>query len=75
MNFVGKWDFFCLFWLEMFTTDMTVYPCEQNQNRYENRLAPVNKSKCMFQKSDWFDRVTIQDLCERSLRWISWVIV
>ena len=51
----------------MFTTDTIVYPCEQNQNRYENRLAPVNTSKCMFQKSDWFDRVTIRDLCERSL--------
>ena len=22
----------------MFTTDTTVYPCEQNQNRYENEL-------------------------------------
>ena len=52
----------------MFTTDMIVYLYEQNQNRYENGLAPVNTSKCMFQKSDWFDRVTIWDLCERSLR-------
>ena len=26
----------------MFTTDTIVYPCEQNQNRYENGLAPVN---------------------------------
>ena len=23
-------------------TNMIVYPCEQNQNRYENGLAPVN---------------------------------
>ena len=50
-------------------TDTIVYPCEQNQNRYENGLAPVNKGKLTFQKSDWFDRVTIRDLCERySLR-------
>ena len=47
-------------------TDTIVYPCEQNQNRYENRLAPVNTGKSTFQKSDWFDRVTIRDLCERS---------
>ena len=59
----------------MFTTDTIVYPCEQNQNRYENGLAPVNTGKFTFQKSDWFDRVTIRDLCERSLRWISWVVV
>ena len=51
----------------MFTTDTIVYPSEQNQNPYENGLAPVNTSKCTFQKSDWFDRVTIRDLCERSL--------
>ena len=51
----------------MFTTDTIVYPCVQNQNRYENGLALVNTSKCMFQKSDWFDRVTIRDLCEGSL--------
>ena len=32
-------------------------------------LVPVNKGKFTFQKSDWFDRVTIRDLCERySLR-------
>ena len=43
----------------MFTTDTIVYPCEQNQNRYKNGLAPVNTSKCTFQKPDWFDRVTI----------------
>ena len=66
MNFVGKLDFFSLFWWEMFTTDTIVYPCEQNQNRYENGLAPVNTGKFTFQKSDWFD--TIRDLCERSLR-------
>ena len=59
----------------MFTTDTIVYPCEQNQNRYENGLAPVNIGKFTFQKSDWFGRVTIRDLCERSLRWISWVVV
>ena len=59
----------------MFTTDTIVYPCEQNQNRYENGLAPVNTGKFMFQKSDWFDRVMIRDLCERSLRWISWGVV
>ena len=52
----------------MFTTDTIVYPCEQIQNRYEIGLAPVNTSKCTFQKSDWFDRVTIRDLCERALR-------
>ena len=52
----------------MFTTDTIVYPCEQIQNRYEIGLAPVNTSKCTFQKSDWFDRVTIRELCERSLR-------
>ena len=68
MNFVSKSDFFCLCWWEMFTTDIIVYPCEQNQNRYENGLAPVNTGKFTFQKSDWFDRVTIQDLCERSYR-------
>ena len=51
----------------MFTTDMIVYPSEQNQNRYENGLAPVNTGKFTFQKSDWFDRVTIRDLCERAL--------
>ena len=61
-------DFFCLFWWEMFTTDTIVYPCEQNQNRYENGLAPVNTGKFTFQKSDWFDTVTIRDLFERSLR-------
>ena len=49
-------------------TDMIVYPCEQNQNWYENELVPVNTSKFMFQRSDWFDRVTIWDLCESSLR-------
>ena len=48
----------------MFTTDTIVYPCEQNQNRYENGLAPVNTGKFTFQKSDWFDRVTIRDLCD-----------
>ena len=57
----------------MFTTDTIVYPCEQNQNRYENGLAPVNKGKFTFQKANWFDRVTIRDLCEHySLRWISY---
>ena len=50
-------------------TDTIVYPCEQNQNRYENGLAPVNKGKFTFQKSDWFDRVTIRDLCERYSLW------
>ena len=45
-------------------TNMIVYPCEQNQNWYENRLAPVDTGKFTFQKSDWFDGVTIQDLCE-----------
>ena len=49
-------------------TDTIVYPCEQIQNQYENELAPVNTSKCTFQKSDWFDRVMIRDLCECSLR-------
>ena len=51
----------------MFTTDTIVYQCEQNQNqnRYENGLAPVNTGKFTFQKSDWFHRVTIRDLCER----------
>ena len=39
----------------MFTTDTIVYPCEQIQNRYEIGLAPVNTSKCTFQKPDWFD--------------------
>ena len=48
--------------------DMIVYPCEQNQNRDENGLAPVNTGKFTFQKSDWFDRVMIRDLCECSLR-------
>ena len=42
-------------------------PCEQNQNRYENGLVPVNTSKFTFQKSDWFDRVTILDPCELAL--------
>ena len=42
----------------MFTTDTIVYSCEQNQNRYENGLAPVNTGKFTFQESDWFDRVT-----------------
>ena len=41
----------------MFTTDTIMYPCEQNQNRYENGLAPVNTGKFTFQKSDWFDRL------------------
>ena len=50
----------------MFTADTIVYPCEQSQNRYENGLAPVNTAIFTFQKSDWFDRVTIRDLCERS---------
>ena len=59
----------------MFTTDTIVYPCEQNQNRYENELAPVNTGKFTFQKSVWFDGVMIRDLCERSLRWISWVVI
>ena len=68
MNFVSKSDFFCLFLWEMFTTDTIVYPCEQNQNQYENVLAPVNTGNFTFQKSDWFDRVTIRDLCEYSLR-------
>ena len=27
----------------MFTTDRIVYPCEQNQNRYENGLAPEHR--------------------------------
>ena len=45
MNFVSKRHFFCLLWWEMFTTDTIVYPCEQNQNRYENGLAPVNTGK------------------------------
>ena len=49
----------------MFTTNTIVYSCEQNQNRYENGPAPVNTGKFTFQKSDWFDRVTIRDLCER----------
>ena len=48
--------------------DTIVYPCEQNQNRHENGLASVNTGKFTFQKSDWFDRVTIPDLCERSHR-------
>ena len=48
MNFVGKSDFFCLFWWEMFTTDTIVYPCEQNLNRDENGLAPVNTGKFIF---------------------------
>ena len=52
----------------MFTTDTIVYAFEQEENRYENVLAPVNTGKFTFQKSDWFDRVTIRDLCERSLR-------
>ena len=69
MNFVSKRYSFCLFWCEMFTTDTIVYQCEQNQNRYENGLAPVNTGKfTTFQKSDWFDRVTILGLCARSLR-------
>ena len=51
----------------MFATDTIVYPYELNENRYENGLAPVNTGKVTFQKSDRFDRVTIQDLCERSL--------
>ena len=38
LNFASKWDFFCLFWWEMFTTDAIAYPCEQNQNQYENGL-------------------------------------
>ena len=42
----------------MFTTDTIVYSCEQNQNRYENGLVPVNTGKFTFQESDWFDRVT-----------------
>ena len=68
MNFVSKRDFFCLFWWEMFTTLTIVYPCGQNENRYENGLAPVNTGKFTFQKSDWFDTFTIRDLCGRSLR-------
>ena len=68
MNFVSKGDFCSLFWWGMFTTDTIVHPCEQDQNRYENGLAPLNTGKFMFQKSDWFDRVTIRDLCERGLR-------
>ena len=59
---------FLLFVLVGNVYDMIVYPCEQNQNWYENGLAPVNTGKFTFQKSDWFDRVTIRDLCERSLR-------
>ena len=51
----------------MFTTDTIVFPCEQNENRYENGLAPVNTGKFTFQKSDCFDRVTIRDLCERKV--------
>ena len=69
MNFVSKRDFCCLFWWEVFTTDTIMYPYEQNQNRYENGLAPVKTGKVTFQKSDWFDSVTtIRDLCERSFR-------
>ena len=52
MNFVSKWDFFCLLWWEMFVTDTIVYPCELNQNRYENGLAPVNTGKFTFQKPE-----------------------
>ena len=48
MNFISKSDFFCLFRWEMFTTDTIVYPCEQNQNRHENGLAPVNTGKFTF---------------------------
>ena len=58
----------------MFTTDSTVYTCEQNQNRYENGLDRVQTGKFTFQKSDWFDRVLIRDLWERSFTWISWVV-
>ena len=75
MNFVSKLDFFCLFWWEMFTTNMIVHPCEQNQNGSRNRLAPVNTGKFTFQKSDGFDSVTIRDLYKRSLMRISWVVV
>ena len=32
----------------MFTTDTIVYRCEQNQNRYENGLTPVNTGKFTF---------------------------
>ena len=56
MNFVSKGYFFCLFWWGMFTTDTIMYRCEQNENRYQNGLAPVNTDKFTFQKSDWFDR-------------------
>ena len=35
----------------MFTTNMIVYPCEQNQNWYKNGLAPVNTGKFTFQMS------------------------
>ena len=35
----------------MFTTDTIVYPFEQNQNRYENGLAPVNTEKFTSQKN------------------------
>ena len=65
---------FCLFWWEVFTTDTIVYPCEQNQNLYENGLASVNTGKFTFQKSDWFNRVTIQYSCERSLRELSLIM-
>ena len=67
-EFCREMRFLLFVWWEIFTTDMIVYPCEQNKNRYENGLAPVNTGKFTFQKSDWFDRVTIRDLCERSLR-------
>ena len=38
VEFCKQMRFFCLFWWEMFTTDMIVYPGEQNQTRYENQI-------------------------------------
>ena len=39
-------------------------PVRTEPKPVRNGLAPVNTGKFTFQKSDWFDRVTIRDLYE-----------
>ena len=58
----------------MFTTDTIVYPYERNQNRYENGL-PLWRQQIYVPEIRLVWWVTIRDLCERSFRWISWVVV
>ena len=38
VEFCKQKRFLLFVFMGMLTTDMTVYPCEQNQNRYENGL-------------------------------------